>query len=257
MKSKHLFPKRGVALLIGAAIILSLMSLCGVWNSNELCNQIQNRSTVTLTMAKPTAYTISVKGKQMTEDSWIQLDQIKTYNKFRIEFDKLFNINIITKNGVNGKSGCLYVDSKDDRNGNTTISDAFRNQRFVEKYWNDTDVQHGIMSLTHEAYSDVKESDEDSLMASLNAYYNLLDDASDPSSFNPTESVSRRDFMAMVYKATTPVNTEYSKGFSTDDPFIKSVGDTTIHTLFARVLKDAGFLKFSDGSLNNLMLRRR
>jgi RNA polymerase sigma factor (sigma-70 family) len=218
----------------------------------ELANLINSEKTVTIEVAKPSAYTIAVKGQQQGDVNWIQLDQLKTYATFRQEFDKEFNINVITMNNVNGKSGCMYVDKTGDRNGNTTLNDAFRNKVFIEKYWNNSDVKNAILKLANDAYTDVDNNDSYELTGAINAYYNLLNDAAAPDSFNATQSVTREQFYTLMYKSSTPVGTDYLTNYNgASDEFTKAVGGKeTAYTPFAKQEAQYGFLDYKNGSLN-------
>ncbi len=227
-------------------IILSSQLLgCASMKSQDMVDMINKGQSIVLEVAKP-SYDIKVKGTQQTDSAWVQLDALKTYNNgFRQGFDEIFNINIVTDNGINGKAGCLYVDETGDRNGNTTLEDAFRNKAFVTKYWNDSAVKTKIGKVADQAYTDVSSSDSYALAGALNAYYNLLPDSKDPSSFNGSQSLSREQFYTLVFRSEEGV-----KEIKVDSAFATAVGGETANTKYAQGVDQYAFLKAGDKSLD-------
>lgn len=232
-------------ILISLIILVSRLTGCFATSSKDMVKMIDKGKTITLELASP-SYDIKEKGKQQEELDWVQLDQLKTFNQgFRQEFDEVFNINIVTEKGVNGKSGCLYVDEAGDREGNTTLEDAFRNKTFVTKYWDSSEVKGKMVKLGNGVYTDVADSDNDAIAASINAYYNLMPDATNPESFNGTQSLTREQFYELVYKTENGVQEiEIDKNFET------AVGGATSHTKFAQGVDEYGFLSVENKSLD-------
>lgn len=225
-------------------ILASQLCGCAMFQPQEMVEAINQGESITIEVAEP-SYEIRVAGEQSQDITWIQLDQLKTYNNgFRQGFDKAFNITIINEDGKGGKSGCLYVNTAAEREGNTTMQDAFRNKPFVTKYWSDLKIKDQLIAASGKAYSDLNGSDE-SLTASFNAYYNLLPDATNPDSFNATQSLSREQFYTLVYKATNPV-----QELTTVEGFTDAVGGETAYTKYASQVADKGFLKVANKSLD-------
>ncbi|MBU3209296.1 hypothetical protein KPL28_06560 [Clostridium algidicarnis] len=236
-----------VSLIILISLIILVSKLTGYSNasSKEMVKMIDNGETITLNLASP-SYDIKEKGEQQEEIEWVQLDQLKTFNQgFRQEFDELFNINIVTEKGVNGKSGCLYVDEAGDRDGNTTLEDAFRNKTFVTKYWDSSEVKGKLIKLGNAVYTDVSSSDSDAIAGSINAYYNLMPDSTNPESFNGTKSLTREQFYELVYKTENGL-----QEIEIDKNFEKAVGGPTEHTKFAQGVDEYGFLSVENKSLD-------
>ena len=120
---------------------------CSSINSSDMIKMIDGGQEISIELNQPD-YTIDVKGTQQEENTWIQLDRLKTFNTgFRQAFDELFNIKTVTENSINGKSGCISVDSIGDRNGNTTIIDSLRNKVFATKYLGDSTVKENVAKL--------------------------------------------------------------------------------------------------------------
>lgn len=248
MASKFIRIKR-LAIPVMILIILSMLA-SQLWkhtvmDSKEMVNMINAGDAITIELAQP-SYNIEVKGTQQDNIQWIQLDQLQSFNKgFRQGFDELFNINIVTENGINGKSGCLYVDEAGDRNGNTTLEDTLRNKVFVTKYWGDVKVKDKLATLASEAYTDVDGNTSYGIAGAINAYYNLLQDAANPSSFNPTQSLTREEFYALVFKTEEGV-----RKLDVDKSFEDSIGGKTNLSIYAQEVDEYGFLSVTNKSLD-------
>jgi len=243
--------KRKFAITLGIcasalAIVLlaTQLTACSVKPSKEMVKMIDSGDSILLALAKP-SYNIVIKGKQPEKLEWVQLDQLKTYNEFRQLFDEIFNIDIVTENGINGKSGCLYVDEDGDRNGNTTLEDALRNKIFITKYWQNNDIRGKIIKTASQAYTDVSDNDTYAITGAINAYYNLLESGENPSAFNPTQSLTREGFYSLMYKTENGV-----KVITPDKAFAEAVGGETPLTKFAQEVDELGFLSVSNKSLD-------
>ncbi|HEY8363039.1 MAG TPA: hypothetical protein VIK77_09175, partial [Tissierellaceae bacterium] len=205
MKSKKLLTIKKITLDALVAVILTSQILgCSAVGSKELLDMINRGEQIVIEISEP-SYEVVVKGKEIRQIDWVQLDQLKTFREFRSEFDKIFNINLVTENGVNGKNGVLYVDEKGNRNGNSSLRYAFRNKQFITKYWNDDSVRSQIVKIAPMAYKDVSDNARYALYAALNAYFDLIYDWQNPDSFNPTQSLTREEFYAMVRRADAGV----------------------------------------------------
>lgn len=229
-----------------AILMLSQLSGCAVVNSKEMLSMINAGETIEIEVAAP-SYDVIVRGEQMEYVEWTQLDQLKTFdNGFRQKFDEVFNIRLLKEKGLSGKSGCLYVDKEEDRNGNTALQDALRNKIFVTKYWGDESVKSKIADMASEAYKDVGREEADKrLMASINAYYNLIEDYENPTSFNSTQSLSREQFYTLIFKAENGV-----RKIEVNESFESAIGGETEYSKFAQEVEDSGFLRAGNKSLD-------
>ena len=250
MNNKFVQLKRVLVPVMIALVTLSQMVGCASTQKVDFEAMIDKGESIVLEVNEPD-YKISVQGEQDQTVTWVQLDQLKTYPAFRQDFDTLLNINTITS-GTGGKQGCLYVvnvDGQDMRSGNTTLADAFRNKVFIEKYWNNADKRSAIAGLSGKAYKDIKDSDEASKYASINAYFNLLNDSKNPESFNETQSVTREQFYTMMLKSGTRVKSlDY---YPSADEFTKAVGGETAYTRYAKEVANLGFLQTDTKSLDS------
>ncbi|SMB89956.1 hypothetical protein SAMN00017405_0686 [Desulfonispora thiosulfatigenes DSM 11270] len=228
-----------------AIVLVSQLAGCAVMDSKEMMSMIDAGQSITIELASP-SYEVKIQGEQEKKIDWIKLDQLKTFNEgFRQGLDELFNINIVTENGVNGKSGCLYVDETGDRNGNTTLEDALRNKVFVTKYFKSEGIKTKLTKLAGEAYADIGDNELHGVLGTINAYYNLLPDAKNPSSFNATQSLSREEFYTLVYKTEEGV-----KEIRPDETFEDAVGGKITYSKFAQEVDEYSFLSVANKSLD-------
>lgn len=257
MSGKFMITKKIILPVMTAILLVSQLTGCAMFSSNEMVEMINDGESIVIEVNQPSTYDI-LRESGIVEDgvTWVQLDQLKTFNMgFRQGFDELFNINTITdvsQGTVGGKQGCIYVlnvDGQEMRSGNTTMEDAFRNKVFIEKYFSNEAVQTKLMALCGDAYNDIDENSPYALEATLNAYFNLLNDSKNPDSFNPTQSVTREEFYTMLFKATNGVR-DLDYNASTDE-FAKAVGGETEYTKYAKQVADYGFLTTENGSLDS------
>ena len=81
------------------------------------------------------------------------------------------------------------------------------------------------------------------MAAAINAYWNLLPDA-EPNYFNPEQTLSRLEAMALLARASTPVIEEIG-----NEVFTNAVGQSE-YTDYASLVADDSYLSIDDKSLN-------
>lgn len=247
--------KNTVSLILVATLAASLMTGCKSKETEGMIADIDAGKIVTFNVANPSTYTPKTSGESKNLVEWTQLDQLKTYNMgFRQGFDEIFNINIVNDNtsGIGGKQGCIFVvnvDGKDIRSGNTTLSDAMRNKVFITKYWNDKEVRSRINALASEVYTDVDSNSGQALEATLNAYFNLLDTAKEPDSFNAFQTLTREEFYAFLVRSTTGV---YEVDKQLVDNYKTATGSDSTYAPLAASVQDLNFINIENGGLNSL-----
>ena len=79
----------------------------------------------------------------------------------------------------------------------------------------------------------------------INGYFNLLPDNT-PNYSNPDSTITRSEFMAMVYRAETPV-----QDIESDDTFTTAVGESE-YNVYAQSIAEDSYLDITSKSLNNL-----
>ena len=230
--------------VVAAVAAAGLVTVGVVFSGNNLKHMIDSGESITIEVANP-AYKVSQLGAHLESVTWVPLDQLKTYNNLRLDFDTLLNINKITVNGVNSKSGSLYVGKENMQEGNSTLENAFRNKVFVVAYWNNADIRAELSKLAASAYSDETGTASSSIWASLNAYYNLLADGSNPDSFNAMQSLSREQFYSLVYKSTNGVTS-----LTNDPAYTNATGGETDNSLYAQQVDEYAYLNVKENCLD-------
>lgn len=230
--------------VVAAVAAAGLVTVGVVFSGNNLKHMIDSGESITIEVANP-AYKVSQLGAHLESVTWVPLDQLKTYNNLRLDFDTLLNINKITVNGVNSKSGSLYVGKENMQEGNSTLENAFRNKVFVTRYWNNADMRAELSKLAASAYSDETGTASSSIWASLNAYYNLLADGSNPDSFNAMQSLSREQFYSLVYKSTNGVTS-----LTNDTAYTNATGGETDNSLYAQQVDEYAYLNVKENCLD-------
>ena len=247
MAIKFMRVKRMVLSVLTVALIASQLAGCAVLQKNELLDMISQGDTVTIEMTVPNWTPASAQ--QLADLSWVQLDQLTAYSStgFRGSIDTIFNINTVTTQSGNSKQGCMYVVSEngaEHQSGNTSLRDAFRNKAFMN-YWNDSKVQNAIAEAVEFAYTDIDATSQYATFAALNAYYNLFNDGDNDDTYGATQSLTREQFMTLMFKAGNGV-----KELGDYSVFASKVGTENYYTKYAAQVADHSYLKTTNGSLS-------
>lgn len=216
-------------------IIASQLCGCASSTQKEMLNMYNNNESITIELAEP----ISQEQGTEVHVEWTELAALNNYEAFRMTIDDALGI---TAQGENGKNGVLYVDLQGNHTNNSTLFNAFANQKFRDNVWNNSDASQAIIGAAQSIYTDV-ESDKAALLAGYNAYYNLLND-SDPGYANMYSTITRLEAMSMIFKADTPV---YE--IAVNEQFASAVENDTLAP-YAQELNDYSFLKADNLSLD-------
>lgn len=216
-------------------IIASQLCGCASSTQKEMLNMYNNNQSITIELAEP----ISQEQGTEVHVEWTELAALNNYEAFRMTVDDALGI---TAQGENGKNGVLYVDLQGNHTNNSTLFNAFANQKFRDNVWNNSDASQAIIGAAQSIYTDV-ESDKAALLAGYNAYYNLLND-SEPGYANMYSTITRLEAMSMIFKADTPV---YE--IAVNEQFASAVENDTLAP-YAQELNDYSFLKADNLSLD-------
>lgn len=205
--------------------------------SNEMVKMVNANTEITIELPELEAE----QGTKM-EYEWVELGNLKTYADLRKVFDRELKI---TNQDNDGKNGVIYSDLDGNWTNNSTLYFAFCNKKFVENYWNNSEVIQKLIEASVENYADV-ETDSDAIYAGVNAYWNILTD-NEPNYFNGNSSVTRAEFLAGLFRAETPVSL-----LETDVDFINAVDseEKNENTIYACQLRDYSYLAIKNSSLN-------
>ncbi|MBQ8327964.1 MAG: hypothetical protein IJX86_12955 [Lachnospiraceae bacterium] len=216
-------------------IIASQLCGCASSTQKEMLNMYNNNQSIMIELAEP----ISQEQGTEVHVEWTELAALNNYEAFRMTVDDALGI---TAQGENGKNGVLYVDLQENHTNNSTLFNAFANQKFRDNVWNNSDASQAIIGAAQSIYTDV-ESDKAALLAGYNAYYNLLND-SEPGYANMYSTITRLEAMSMIFKADTPV---YE--IAVNEQFASAVENDTLAP-YAQELNDYSFLKADNLSLD-------
>jgi len=172
---------------------------------------------------------------------------LQTYNRgFRQTVDEIFNINIVTEAGRNGKNGVLFVDDAGKRNGNAVLADAFENKVFMEKYWVDAKVKEALAKAASEAYTDLPDTSHERVLATLNAYYNLFP-SDEENEAGLYDYLTRGEYLSGLYRVFNGVQ----DGLLDAESVSTKVGGKTSHTRFLPSVEGVSYLKTTNYSLDD------
>ena len=234
MSGKFMKIKRIVIPTITLIIMTSQLLGCSSVTSKEMLDMIDRQEAIVIEVPEP----ISEEQGTTIEYEWIELASLTTYPEFRTTFDDTFNI---VPYGTGGKAGTVYIDLSGNQTNNSTLYNALMNQKFAEA-WNNTDNLKKIIASIKETYVDI-DSDSEAITAALNAYFNLTSDA-EPNYYNGNSTLTRGEYLGMLYRASTPVEDLQDK-----NGLCESIEDTDT-ALFASQIADKSYLTTTDSSLN-------
>lgn len=234
MSGKFMKIKRIVIPTITLIIMTSQLLGCSSVTSKEMLDMIDRQEAIVIEVPEP----ISEEQGTTIEYEWTELASLTTYPEFRTTFDDTFNI---VPYGTGGKAGTIYINLSGNQTNNSTLYNALMNQKFAEA-WNNTDNLKKIISAVKDTYVDI-DSDSEAITAALNAYFNLTSDA-EPNYYNGNSTLTRGEYLGMLYRASTPVEDLTGKAGLTE-----SIEDTDT-ALFASQIADKSYLTTADSSLN-------
>lgn len=237
MSGKFMSIKRIIIPTITMVIIASQLMGCAAASQSELLQMINQGDAIEIEIATP-------KNQEQGEESaidWEELALLTTNPDLRKSWDSLLNITATDT----GKNGILYVDAEGNNEPNNTLRVALHNREFL-KY---LDSESDTLKLAEAVASNYVDIESDDTMKSvymgINGYFNLLPDAS-PNYANPDSTLQRNEFMAMVFRAETPV-----QDLTTDESFESAVGASD-YNIYAQGVAQNSYLDLQSKSLNNL-----
>lgn len=184
-------------------------------------------------------------GTDIGANARAEVDQLNTYPNIRTAYDDILGI---VRFANNSKNGVIYIDSEGNWTGNTTLYNAFRNKVFVNDYWRkklkESDAVNKMRAACAEDYGVEINNANYELMLTLDSYYGLFNtDWSFKEDMLET-LVSRKDALAILYKAESPVD------FLSEESNCFADFDTTAYAVYGSQVIDCSYLTLEDGSLN-------
>lgn len=237
MSGKYMKIKRIVIPTITLIIMTSQLLGCSSVTSKEMLDMLERQEAIVIEVPEP----INQEQGEEVFTAWQNLASLTTYPEFRTTFDDALNI---TAFGDRGKNGCIYIDLDGNQTNNSTLYNAFMNQKFVKDYYENTDVSKKIIEASKGIYSDV-ESDKACLLAGYNGYFNIIPD-SEPGYANINSTMTRLEAMTAIFKASTPV-----QDIKKNEKFAEAV-DNKQYAIYAQNMADYSYLDYTNESLDSV-----
>lgn len=244
MSGKFMKVKRIIIPTITMVIIASQLMGCSAVTKSELLDMIDRGEQIEIEVANPDFYE-NEQGEENTL-TWIELAQLETNPTLRSSWDDIL---LITRTNT-GKNGIFYVNEAGENENNNTLAVALHN-REVQKLFDNDSTMRSLAESTVNNYADLEINDTNNrnellkaVYMGINAYFNLLPDNT-PNYCNADSTLTRAEFMAMVFRADTPVSDLTSDGILTN-----AVGQSE-YNIYAQGVTANSYLDLESESLNN------
>lgn len=239
MSGKFMRVKRFIIPTLTAVIIASQLMGCAAMTQSELLQAINNGDQIEIEVIEPD-FVVDEQGQE-TALSWTELASLTTNADLRSGWDDTLGI-IRTDEG---KNGVFYVNEAGDNENNNTLKVVMHNRAFVQSLENE-DSLTALADASLKNYADIEDSETmKAVYMGINGYFNLLPD-NEPNYANPDSSLMRNEFMAMVYRADTPV-----QEITADENFATAVGKSD-YNIYAQGVNDNAYLSTENKNLDNL-----
>ena len=237
MSGKYMKIKRVIIPTITMLVIASQLFGCASASKKDAYNMLQESTEIELEYAVPD-YDSNTEESKVELLPWLQLSSLETHPELRTAFEELIGV---TTEEDGTKSGVVYTDENGDRNQNNTLFNALGNTSFTINYIRDAEQIEKLEEIANNEYTDIEENQ--GVSAVINAYFELLPDQED-GQFDGDATISRAQAMALLMRATTPVNEAQAP--EEDADFTKAVGETQ-YTNFAAQMNEYTYLNTSTG----------
>lgn len=239
MSGKFMRVKRFIIPTLTAVIIASQLMGCAAMTQSELLQAINNGDQIEIEVIEP-GFVEDEQGQE-TALSWTELASLTTNADLRSGWDDTLGI-IRTDEG---KNGVFYVNEAGDNENNNTLKVVMHNRAFVQSLENE-DSLTALADASLKNYADIEDNETmKAVYMGINGYFNLLPD-NEPNYANPDSSLMRNEFMAMVYRADTPV-----QEITADENFATAVGQSD-YNIYAQGVNDNAYLSTENKNLDNL-----
>lgn len=231
--------KRFIIPTLTAVIIASQLMGCAAMTQSELLQAINNGDQIEIEVIEPD-FVVDEQGQE-TALSWTELASLTTNADLRSGWDDTLGI-IRTDEG---KNGVFYVNEAGDNENNNTLKVVMHNRAFVQSLESEDNLT-ALADASLKNYADIEDNETmKAVYMGINGYFNLLPD-NEPNYANPDSSLMRNEFMAMVYRADTPV-----QEITADENFATAVGQSD-YNIYAQGVNDNAYLSTEDKNLDNL-----
>lgn len=211
---------------------------CAAATESELLQMLNQGEAIEIEVMAP----INEEQGQQSNLIWEELAYLKTNPDLRNEWDDILGI---LKNGE-VKNGILYVNETGESEPNNTLRVSLHNRGF-QKIIEDKNRLIELSYAVKDNYVDLEDeaSELKSVYMGINGYFNLLPD-SEPNYCNANATLQRNEFMAMVFRAETPV-----QDIKEDSNFTSAVGKSE-YNIYAQGVAGNSYLDLNSKSLDNM-----
>lgn len=238
MSGKYMKIKRVILPTITMVIIASQLFGCASTTKQEAYDMMRETEQIELEYAVPD-YDSNAEESKVELLPWLQLSSLETHPELRAAFEEYVGVTGTTGN----KEGTLYYNPKtQEADQNVTLYMATKNSA-ISGYFANIDAMTKFGEIATENYTDIDVDDVNAPYATINAYFELLPDQED-GQFDGDSTISRAQAMALLMRATTPVNE--SQAPETDSDFTAKVGESQ-YTNFAAPMDEYAYLNTSTG----------
>lgn len=208
MSGKFMKIKRLIIPTLTMVIIASQLMGCSAMTQNELADMLKKGEQIEIDVYAP-EHVQEEQGEQ-SPLIWEQLALLETNPTLRKGWEDTLGIIGSQEN----KNGILYINEDGEQDANNTLRVALHNtefQKILSASASDK-ILSGLANVAADNYTDLEIVDSNNrneilkaVYMGINSYFNLLPD-SIPSYCNADSTITRAEFMAMVYRADTPVH---------------------------------------------------
>lgn len=247
MSGKFMKVKKIIIPTITMAIIASQLMGCAALSQNQLKGWIDSGREIEIEIAEPDFYEAE-QGEQSAL-IWEMLALLETNPTLRKEWEDILGI----IGAGESKNGILYINRSGEQDINNTLAVALHNREFQKILdGSSNDTLSSLAEATAKNYADLEINDTNNrnellkaMYMGINSYFNLLPDST-PSYCNADDTLMRSEFMAMVFRADTPVSELESDGILTN-----AVGQSEYNIYAQDVVKNS-YLDLESKSLSNM-----
>lgn len=217
--------------------ILALITVCIL--SFASCGKQETTATTESIAESTQVETIVTEESKVELLPWLQLSSLETHPELRSAFEEYVGVTGTTGN----KEGTLYYNPKtQEADQNVTLYMATKNSA-ISSYFANIDAMTKLGEIATENYTDIEADDINAPYATINAYFELLPDQED-GQFDGDATISRAQAMALLMRATTPVNDQQAP--EADKDFTSKVGESQ-YTNFAAPMNEYSYINTDNG----------
>lgn len=230
--------KRVIIPTLTMVMISSMLFGVTACGKKDTYNMLQESTEIELEYAVPD-YDSNAEESKVELLPWLQLSSLETHPELRAAFEEYVGVTGTTGN----KEGILYTNPLTTQaDQNITLLLAIKNSQF-RGYLVSPDELAKLGEIAAENYTDIDVDDVNAPYATINAYFELLPDQEE-GQFDGDATISRAQAMALLMRATTPVNEAQAPDEDAD--FTKAVGETQ-YTNFAAPMDEYTYLNTENG----------